>query len=148
MRCIRCGSTGFDRVSERQSMTLDERTFSGDVPADRCRKCGETYFRSVDIGLWEKAIVRAITAGPPGPQSASFARRAVGMQAKDLAELLGVTPETISRWENARRPMDTPTWLALGSLVLDKLEGRSEVIDRARAIRRPARKRIRVLPAA
>ncbi|HCF56532.1 MAG TPA: hypothetical protein DFS52_00855 [Myxococcales bacterium] len=33
-------------------------------------------------------------------------RRALGLRSRDLAELLDVSPETVSRWENATRPVD------------------------------------------
>jgi transcriptional regulator with XRE-family HTH domain len=46
-------------------------------------------------------------------------RKALGLRAADLAEMLDVTPETLSRWETGKLPMGRTSWLTLSSLALD-----------------------------
>ena len=55
-----------------------------------------------------------------------------GLKATDLAELLGVTPETISHWENGHSEPDLAEWAALGMLVEDFFNGSTRTADRLR----------------
>jgi hypothetical protein len=52
-----------------------------------------------------------------------------------VADLLGVTPETMSRWENGQRPVDRAAWLTLGSVVLEQASRRPETLERLRELR-------------
>ena len=70
-------------------------------------------------------------------------RRVLGAKAVDVAELFGVTPETISRWETGRVPFDRAAWITLGTIVLDRLEGSEVTIDRLRAAATPNTRRPR-----
>lgn len=54
-------------------------------------------------------------------------RKALRLKSIDVADLLGVTPETVSRWESGVLPMSRPAWIAVAALLRDTLEGRSEV---------------------
>jgi len=63
-----------------------------------------------------------------------FMRKAAGLRAKELAELLDVTPETISRWEKEHRQPDRKAMMVLGDLVLDRLKGEETALDRLRAL--------------
>jgi DNA-binding XRE family transcriptional regulator len=56
------------------------------------------------------------------------------------AALLGVTAETISRWENDRVTPEPAIWNVVADLVDDGLDGRTRTQDRLRAAaRRPGR---------
>lgn len=65
-------------------------------------------------------------------------RRSLGLAAIDLAELLDIAPETISRWENGKRGVDRATIITLGALVSDALHDRTDTMSRLRALRQPA----------
>ena len=54
-------------------------------------------------------------------------RKALRFKSVDLAHLLGVMPETISRWEAGALPMPRPSWVAVAALLRDTLDGRDEV---------------------
>jgi DNA-binding transcriptional regulator YiaG len=58
-----------------------------------------------------------------------FLRHALGLQAKELAPLLGTTPETLSRWENGAREVDRAAWLAVALMVADERDGRARARD-------------------
>ena len=51
--------------------------------------------------------------GPANADTFRFMRRAVRIKSADLAELLGVSVETLSRWENGHREPDRAAWVAL-----------------------------------
>ena len=46
-----------------------------------------------------------------------FARRAMGLRQKELAELLEVTESTVSKWENGEEPFRRTTQLAIAAIV-------------------------------
>jgi transcriptional regulator with XRE-family HTH domain len=66
-----------------------------------------------------------------------FRSAPLGLSGASLAELLDVAPETVSRWESGKRPVDRAAVAVLGSLVVDSLNQRTETIDRLRALREP-----------
>jgi transcriptional regulator with XRE-family HTH domain len=55
-----------------------------------------------------------------------FARKALGLRQTELAEYLGVEPETISRWENNRDPFKRRDQLAVLAL-LEHVAGGGEL---------------------
>jgi transcriptional regulator with XRE-family HTH domain len=59
-----------------------------------------------------------------------FIRRAIPMAAKELAGLLGVAPETVSRREHDRSGLDRATWVTLGGLLADVIEVTHTTRDR------------------
>ncbi|MDX2088302.1 MAG: helix-turn-helix domain-containing protein [Kofleriaceae bacterium] len=61
-------------------------------------------------------------------------RKALGMRAVDLAQLLDVTAETVSRWETGKIDVETRAFALLGTLVIERLEGRDDAVQRLRAI--------------
>jgi transcriptional regulator with XRE-family HTH domain len=62
-------------------------------------------------------------------------RKAIGLSATALAELLDVSMETVSRWEHGTRDAPLPAVAALGAMVLDHAAGSSATADRLRALR-------------
>ena len=50
-------------------------------------------------------------------------RAAVGLKGLELARLLQVTPESLSRWENGKREVDRSAWILLADLVIDHVAG-------------------------
>jgi transcriptional regulator with XRE-family HTH domain len=65
-------------------------------------------------------------------------RKALGLKAADLATLLDLTPETISRWENGRGSIDVGALAVLRGLVADRIAGSDQTMTMLRAIRSPA----------
>lgn len=49
-------------------------------------------------------------------------RRAAGITARGLADLLGVAPETVSHWERGRLPVPRMAFALLRMLALDAAE--------------------------
>lgn len=139
-RCIECGSDRLESSTETETRVVDGRTFTADLPAQKCAACGEVYFDLSVLGTFDRLIAGKLAeAGASSGEAFRFMRKTIGMRAAELAELLAVAPETISRWENGQRDVDRGAIVTLGSLVLDRIEGRSTTLDRLRALREPPR---------
>lgn len=96
------------------------RTYIVEVPA-KVSADGEVVVNGRDLANAELSIAAAIAGeGPVLGETFSWMRRAIGVQAKALAEMLDVRPESVSRWERGERPMDRAAWLLLAEAVLDR----------------------------
>ncbi|MDP2340417.1 MAG: helix-turn-helix domain-containing protein [Deltaproteobacteria bacterium] len=124
---------------------VDGRTYSIEVPAVE-RVPGEVGVEFAVGQAAEVAIAAAVAEAPPSPAGLLYIRRALGLTAARLAELLGVRAETISRWENAATPFDRAAWVAVGDLALERAGRPSSALSRMEALiagREPP-KRVRV----
>ncbi|HJW74668.1 MAG: hypothetical protein A2138_18745 [Deltaproteobacteria bacterium RBG_16_71_12] len=96
------------------------RSYAVEVPVHAAAD-GEQVVKGKDLAAADLSIAAAIAGdGPVLGETFSWMRRAIGLQAKHLAELLDVRPESVSRWERGQRPMDRAAWLLLAKLLLDK----------------------------
>jgi len=77
--------------------------------------------------------------GARSAEAFRFMRKALGLQAVALAELLDSTPETISRWEHGKRPVDARAFALLGVMVADRIAGRNDTRARLEALRSPSK---------
>lgn len=119
-RCTECGSEELSETTAPDSVTLEGQTFAADLAADRCARCGAVFFDGAAMAEFERAVAREIAQrGPATGETFRFMRKALGLRAVDVAEMLDVTPETVSRWETGKLAMTRITWLTLSSLVLD-----------------------------
>lgn len=67
----------------------------------RCSACGEVECSYDDMGHNERAAAVALVArGIRSGTEFKFVRKVVGLKVTEVADLLGVTPETVSRWED------------------------------------------------
>jgi putative zinc finger/helix-turn-helix YgiT family protein len=75
--------------------------FKIDAHGQRCGACGETLFDLSDVKHQQRRLAKEIVGRGvrTGPEF-KLVRKIAGLRAADLAELLDVRPETISRWEN------------------------------------------------
>ncbi len=76
-------------------------------------------------------------AGVSSGEAFRFMRRSLALRAIDLAELLDVAPETVSRWETEKRAVHRGAYAIVASLVRERLDGREETLAALRALRRP-----------
>lgn len=83
----------------------------------------------VAIGAW------LVEHGARTGDSLRWLRKTLGMKAIELAEVLGVTAETISRWENDRLEVDPIAWVVIGAIVRDHAAGETHTVDALRAAR-------------
>jgi len=82
---------------------------------------------------WERWIVETICErGSPSAEGFRFLRQRSGLKAAEVAALLGVREETISRWENGKSEVSAATWDIAIAMANDRVHGRTDTIDRLR----------------
>lgn len=85
----------------------------------RCSSCGERLYSGLEVDRQFDEVARAIVArGIRDGSEYQFVRKATGFRASDVAELLGVRPETISRWERGEAEIPRAAAYALGQLLI------------------------------
>lgn len=147
MTCKLCGQKRAHPGDTVERWTFGDLTIAVTVPATVCDACGESLVHGDDLARAENAVTRAlIDAGSTDPKAVRWLRKAAGLRAIDLAELLDVAAETVSRWENGARAIDRAALAVLAGLVLDALEGITTTRDRLRALgAHPAKGEVRAV---
>jgi len=125
-KCPTCGRTTFQAASYTGRRDLDGRRFTGDVPARKCISCGELLISGPGLGAFERAITLELArSGQVGPEGFRWLRKAAGLKAVRLAELLDVTPMQVSRWENGRKPLERRAVALVSALALEQTEAKA-----------------------
>jgi hypothetical protein len=134
-KCPSCGES-LTASKKRQTQCVGGRDFIVTVTAGTCRLCGSVFLENASLQRAEMEIACDLARhGPVSGEAFRYLRKALGLRAIVVADLFGVTPETISRWENGQRTMDKVTWLTLGSLVLEQASRPPETLERLRELR-------------
>ena len=145
MRCTECDSGTMREAEVEISRKVAGHTFTAIVRGQACGACGEPTFASDDVRRFEAGVARALAGSPESSGEAfRFMRKVAGLRAIDVAELFAVTPETISRWETDKHPIDRGALVLLGLIVKEKADGTSPTLDalRARLAARPLAKKV------
>jgi hypothetical protein len=111
--------------------------FSGRVPGLVCKKCKESYIEGVDLAAFELRVAVVLAdAGVASPEVLRYLRKAMGLLGKEFAQILGVRPETVSRWE-AGGSIDRATYAVIRQILHDRLQGKTEMADYLRSLKKP-----------
>lgn len=148
-RCFNCKSTELVAAEHEDRIEVSGHRFTRSLPVMRCTRCGEETTKGQDIEAFELEVAAELARHGELPADAfKYMRRTLGMKAAELAELLDVAPETISRWENDKQTIERRAAALLSSMVLDKVEGRTSTLDRLRALMKPSPlpKLVRLVP--
>ncbi len=143
-KCHQCGSSDMRAATLDDVRELDGQRFAARVKGQRCGSCGERYFPGGAGPSPAEARAAEVLAreGVRGSEGFRFLRRFVGLKAAELAELLNLRGETVSRWENGRAAIDRAAAAALCALAADKLAGRTDMRERLEAMQaRPPKAR-------
>jgi putative zinc finger/helix-turn-helix YgiT family protein len=82
-----------------------------------CSACGEKLFSSEEVAAQERATADALVErGVRNAPEFKFVRKAAGLKATELAEILGVQPKTIARWESGEVEFPRAVAFALAEL--------------------------------
>lgn len=143
--CVNCGNNRFKQTAAIVSRHIAGHEFQSTIPARECASCGMKYYASDDLARFELATAITIAnAALQVPEALKFMRKVTGLQAKQFADLLGVRPETVSRWESGRTPVDRATYAVLQQVLLDRLAGSSATEKGLRVLMRPRKLQKRV----
>jgi putative zinc finger/helix-turn-helix YgiT family protein len=106
MKCAECG--GSLKVTGNTHRYVESglpRVVLHGVQVRKCPKCGAEEVAIPNIAGLHRCIASMLVARKSALVAAElrFLRQFLGHSSKDFAKTLGVTPETMSRWENASR---------------------------------------------
>lgn len=137
-RCVSCGSAAWSDVTEEHRVEVADYTFDVPITAHACEQCGARLVPLPTVGEAELRVAAWLAEhGAREREVFRFMRKALGLRAVDLAELLDVAPETVSRWERGALKMEQRAFALLGALVCERVEGREGLLERLRAARQP-----------
>lgn len=126
MKCVQCGHKGLKETTTTHEVRIGEHVVRGVLPAEVCPKCKEVYVSGDAMERMELQVAANIArSGNVSGDSFRFMRKALGLQAKEMIEVIGTPAETISRWEKGVRDVDRFAWITLAMMVLDKAEERA-----------------------
>jgi len=137
-KCPACGEARLvaDECDER--VEVAGVTFHATVPCERCKACGETLLSDRTLERFELTVaVELARMGRRTGTALRYMRKALGYGSAELAALLGVTPETFSRWETGTRDPDAGAFALVGALAADRLEGHEGTAAMLRGIASP-----------
>jgi putative zinc finger/helix-turn-helix YgiT family protein len=139
MKCPVCESGKLSKGSDDLVCVVSGITFTAKAPAMLCDACNESIMEGEDLQRFEHGVARQlIDLGVHTGEAFRFVRKVQGLSAVALAELLDVTPSTLSRWENGEP--DANAFALLGGLFTDSVWGRTDTRDHLRALRSKERK--------
>jgi DNA-binding transcriptional regulator YiaG len=135
--CPKCGSTRQISREKIERVELDPLSIDVVQPQTLCAQCGLMLAAPLpeDVDLACARLLADLGNATGG--AFRFLRRSLRFKATDVATLLRVRPETISRWENSDRQVDRAAWLALAAIVDDRIQDRRTTEDRIRATDHP-----------
>lgn len=137
-KCPSCGASRARPMSQTEEFKVGAVIYRARVALLKCALCGESTVVGPSMMAAEHAVARAIArSGRVTGESFAFMRTAFGWKATEIAELLGVSSITISRWENGRREMEPLAWALLAELVLADAKDRPTTREILETIRRP-----------
>jgi putative zinc finger/helix-turn-helix YgiT family protein len=121
MKCTECsGDLKIAGTTHRYAESGLPNVVLHGVQIRRCGSCGAEDVAIPNVSGLHRSIA-AILVNRRSALAAvefRFLRQFLGQSSKDFAKILGVTPETLSRWENAKREIPPPVDRAVRLLVM------------------------------
>ncbi len=107
MNCVMCGAEGLSMALENAPLVGLRGVTLVDVPVYRCRSCGEYEVEIAHHEALMRVVTRAVLneRGRLVGREIRWLRSRLGWTGVELAQHCGVTPETVSKWENDRTPV-------------------------------------------
>jgi putative zinc finger/helix-turn-helix YgiT family protein len=122
-KCVMCDSGKVRKANVKWQVTVDGTRFFAKLPGLVCDNCKEEYIDAPVLGRFEVRVAFELAhRGKMSAEAFRFMRTAIGLPSKDLAKMLGVKPETISRWEHGKRELDRCAFALLGGLVCEHVK--------------------------
>jgi len=133
--CERCGGELATRTVsdfEHAAIGLPGVVLRNAVEEIYCVRCGtvdSVHFPNVDGLTAAIAVARVKQNTKLAGADIRFLRKALGRNQQELAALLGVRNETVSRWESSHQPIEPATEKLLRALVAVELSDRAPGIE-------------------
>jgi putative zinc finger/helix-turn-helix YgiT family protein len=141
-KCSACGKSALRTGKHTHALRAAGVQFRAALPALVCGSCGEAVVEDDTVERFELMAARELARmGIANGDAFRFMRKALGMTGAELARVLAVTPETVSRWETGKVELGRSEFVMLASLVADRIEGRDRTLALATAQDRPATER-------
>lgn len=119
-------------MRENQTRILDGVEYTAPVEVER----SEVKGRAVDIAsldalrAHEHAIaLQIIERQAMGPEACSFLRSQLEQTSDVLHKAFGVDRKTFYRWSKGHSAMPRPVWIVLARIILERAEGRSDMLN-------------------
>jgi putative zinc finger/helix-turn-helix YgiT family protein len=136
--CAKCGEPRLTATTGLHAVTVAGHTFHAALPAHACGECGGRYVAGETLERFELATAAALLAGgETRGEALRFVRKTLALRATDLADLLGVAAESVSRWEHDARTPEHAVVALLAVLVDEARRGGSAARDCVAALRSP-----------
>jgi putative zinc finger/helix-turn-helix YgiT family protein len=103
---MKCSECGHELEVRRENRRYDESGLSNvilvNIEVRRCPSCGKEVVAIPAVARLHASLAKAVVEKPETLSSAEFKflRKFLGWSGADTARYLGVTAETVSRWEN------------------------------------------------
>lgn len=141
IRCAKCKNEELQQTKKARTRTVAGHTFQAELEVLSCPACGATYYSAQTVGEFEMAIaVWLAEQGVNDGEVVRLMRSVLKLKGLELAALLDVAPETLSRWEKEHRPPDRKATALLASMILDRKAGHDQTLQRLRSWQNPPEK--------
>lgn len=114
---MKCSTCRKDNTLRAWEGTITRMGVEISARGERCSSCGEQLFDYEEVGRQEQVLVAALVERGvrTGPEFA-LVRKAAGLRGVEVADLFGVRPETVSRWEHGESEIPRTAVYALAQL--------------------------------
>lgn len=137
-RCAECKHEGLHDTKQTRTRTVAGHTFQVDLDAQTCPACGTSFYSAKTVRQYETVIaVWLARHGVHDGEAIRLMRSVLKLKGVELAALLDVAPETLSRWEKEHREPDRKATALVASMVLDRMEGNDRTLQRLRSLQNP-----------
>jgi putative zinc finger/helix-turn-helix YgiT family protein len=127
--CALCGAKNTRSGDVSLVREVGKHTFTTTVTGTICDACGESLTDLRDGERFDLAIAELLAEAAPTGDAFRFLRKVAGLRARDVAEMLGITNDTVSRWENGKHAVDRAAFFILGQIVREKRDGLTTMLD-------------------
>ena len=137
MKCFECGAD-MCADSVEHTLTISGVKVHGRLPAMVCPECNENSVEGKDVAAFELKAAHVLAQhAVRSPEVFKFMRKALGMRAVDVCELLDADPATVSRWERGHLEVPMHAFALLAAVVEDRIHGKSSTLERLKRLARP-----------
>ncbi len=137
MKCESCSVNDAKTEQVVHETVVGGQVFKSRVNAWDCPACGQLVSGDELARAEFEVASELVVCGIVNKESFRFLRSVLDLSGRQTAELLNVTPETVSRWESGTRELDWLAWGYLAAMIRDKADGRTDTVEQLRAMRNP-----------